>query len=95
MCALGIYKLRQQPAGILLLGRHAEQNILGANLPVGSLDIGDGEAQFDPAGWTLLRSRVQCERGFARHELAPARRLELQLETDVHKSPQRGPTGAA
>jgi len=41
MSALGIYELSKHPAEIRILGRHAEQNALGAHLPVESLDIGD------------------------------------------------------
>lgn len=41
MCSLGIDKLRQHTAEILLLGKHAEQNALGAHIPIESLDIGD------------------------------------------------------
>jgi hypothetical protein len=45
MFAFGIDELRQHPAEILLLQRHAEQNALGAHVSVKSLDIGDSEAQ--------------------------------------------------
>jgi hypothetical protein len=81
MCALRIDKLRQHPAEILLLGRHAEQNTFSSHVPVENLDIGDGETQFHFSCWVLVGSRVQRESGFARHELAPARRFELKLET--------------
>ena len=55
MCALGIDKLRQHPAEILLLGRHAKQNTLGAHVAVETLDIGDSEAQLDLSCWVLRR----------------------------------------
>src|ERR1700739_3367792 len=45
----------------LLLGRHAEQNTLGAHVAVESLHIGDSETQFDFSCWILLGSRVQSE----------------------------------
>src|ERR1700747_1509487 len=58
MCALGIDKLRQHPAKILLLWRHGEQNALGAHVSVKSLDIGDSESQLDFSRWILVGSRV-------------------------------------
>ena len=79
MCALGIDKLRQHPAEILLLGRHAEHNALGAHVPVRSLDIGHGETQLDLSRWILLGSRVQRESGLSSHGLAPTRGFELYL----------------
>src|SRR5580693_8406562 len=82
MCALGIDELRQHPAEILLLWRHAEQNTLGAHVPVESFYVGDSEPQFDLSSRVLVGSRVQRESGFARHELAPTRRFELKLETE-------------
>src|SRR5580692_2123950 len=82
MCAFGIDELREHPAEILLLWRHAEQNTLGAHVAVESLHVGNSEPQFDLSSRVLFGSRVQRESGFARHELAPARRLELDLETE-------------
>ena len=58
MCALGIHELRQHPAEVLLLGRHAEQNTLGGHISVKGLYIGDSESQFDFSCWVLIRSRV-------------------------------------
>src|SRR5215469_8743630 len=81
MCAFGIDKLRQHPAEILLLRRHAEQNTLGSHVPVKSLDIGDRETQFDFSSRILVGSGMQSEGGFTRRELAPTRRLEFQLQT--------------
>src|SRR5215831_18032387 len=81
MCALGIDKLCQHPAEILLLGRHGEQHPLRAHVSVKSLDIGDSEAQFQFSCWVLLGSRVQRESCLSCHELAPTRRLELYLQT--------------
>src|SRR5262249_49123515 len=60
----------------------AEQNALGAHVPVESLHVGNREPQFDLSSRVLFGSRVQRESGFARHELAPTRRLELHLETE-------------
>ena len=78
MCAFGIYELRQNPAEILLLGRHAEQNALGAHVPVESLHIGYSETEFDFSCWILVGSWVQRESGLARHELArDGRQLEV------------------
>src|SRR6516165_4537760 len=82
MCALGIDKLRQHAAEILLLRRHAEQDSFVAHFPVKNLDIGDSETQFDFSCWVLTGSRVQSESRFARHELAPPRRLELDSQTE-------------
>src|SRR5207249_4288189 len=82
MCAFGIYKLGQHSPEILLVGRHAEDHTLDAHIAVESLDIGDSETQLDSSGWVLVRSRVQRESSFARHELAPARRFELELEAE-------------
>jgi hypothetical protein len=45
----------------LLLGRHAEQHAFGTHVPVESLDISNGEAQFDFSRWILVRSRVESE----------------------------------
>jgi len=73
MCSLGIDKLRQHPAAILLLRRHAEQNALRAHVPVESLDVRDSETQFDLSCRIFVRRRVQRESSFARRELAPAR----------------------
>src|SRR5438046_10117925 len=70
MCAFGIDELRQHPAEVLLLWRHAEEHALGAHVPVESLDIGDSETQCDLPRWIVVGSRVQRESGFARHELA-------------------------
>jgi len=44
--------------------------------------VGNGEPQFDFSSRVLFGSRVQCENGFARHELISARRFELKLETE-------------
>src|SRR5215472_15546838 len=82
MCAFGIYELRQYSTEILLLGRHGEQNAFGTHLPVETLDIGDGETQFDSPGWVLVRSWVQRKDIFAGHELAPARRFEFHGQTE-------------
>src|SRR5690348_11882579 len=41
MCAIGIDRLRQHPAKILLLWGNGEQLALGGHLPVKSLDIGE------------------------------------------------------
>jgi hypothetical protein len=71
MCAFRIDKLRQDPAKILLLGRHAEQDAFGSDVLVESLNIGNPEALFDSPGGILIGSRMQSEGGFARHELAP------------------------
>src|ERR1700746_214187 len=79
MSALGIDKLCQNATKVLLLGRHAEQNTLGAHVAVETLDIGDSESQFDLSCWVLVRSRVQCESGLACHKLAPTRRFEFHL----------------
>jgi hypothetical protein len=43
MCALGIDKLCKHPAEILFLGRHAEQNALGADVTVKSLEIAEAK----------------------------------------------------
>jgi hypothetical protein len=61
MCALGIEKLRQHPTEILLLRRHAEQNALGAHVPVKSLHVGNRKAQFDFSCRIFIGSRVHCE----------------------------------
>ena len=82
MCTFGIDELRQHPTEILLLWRHAEEHALGAHLAVESLDIGNSEAQFDFSRWILVGSRVQGEGRFARNELTPTGRLELQRETE-------------
>src|SRR5204862_7486264 len=82
MCAFGIDELRQHPAEVLLLWRHAEEHALDAHVPVESLDIGDSETQFDLPRWIFVGSRVQRESSFVRHELAPARRFELELEAE-------------
>ena len=76
MCALRINELGKHPAEILLLWRHAEEHARGAHVPVEGLHVGNGEPQFDLSSRVLFGSRVQREGGFARHELAPARRLE-------------------
>jgi hypothetical protein len=47
MCTFGIDELRQHPAEILLLWRHAEEHAFRAHVPVGCLHVGDGEPQFD------------------------------------------------
>src|ERR671931_1492342 len=72
MCAFGTDKLRQHPAEILLLRRHAEEDAFRGHLTVERLDIGDSETQFDFSRWILFGSRVQRESGLPRHELAPA-----------------------
>jgi hypothetical protein len=77
MCAFGIDELREHPAEILLLGRHAEKHAFCAHVPVENLDNGNSEAQFDFSRWILVGSRVQRESGFARDKLTPAGRLEL------------------
>jgi hypothetical protein len=82
MCAFRINELGQHPAEILLLGRHGEEHTLCAHVPVESLDIGNGETQLDFSRWVFVGSRVQRESGFSRYELAPARRLELEFETE-------------
>jgi hypothetical protein len=82
MYTFGIYKLRQHSTEILLLGGHGELNALGAHVLVKSLDTGDRETPFDLSCWILVGRWVQRQSGFTRHELAPSRRLELQLETD-------------
>jgi hypothetical protein len=82
MCAFGIDELRQRPTEILLLWRHAEEHAFRAHVPLESLHVGDSEPQFYLSGRVLFRSRVQRESGFACHELAPAGRLELDLETE-------------
>jgi len=51
MCAFGIDELGKHLAEIFLLGRHAEENTLGAHAPAKSLDIGDSETQFDLSCW--------------------------------------------
>ena len=79
MRALGIDKLCQHPAEILLLGRHAEQNTLGAHVAIETLDIGDSETQFDLSCWVLVGSRVQRESGFTCFEFTLARRFKLHL----------------
>ena len=76
------HELCQYPTEILLLGRHVEQLTLGAQVPVERFDVCNCETQFDFSCWVLVGSRVQRESGFARHELAPSRRLELDLETE-------------
>jgi len=63
MCPLGIYKLRQNAAEILLLGRHGEQHALGAHVSVKRFDIGNGKAQFDFSRRIFVGSRVQRESG--------------------------------
>src|SRR5438552_16121270 len=82
MCAFGIDELRQHPAEVLLLWRHAEQHALGAHVQVESLDIVNSATHFDLPRWIFVGSRVQRESSFARHELAPARRFELELEAE-------------
>src|SRR5271167_2091577 len=82
MCTFGIDELRQHTAEILLLWRHAEEHAFRAHVPVESLHVGDSEPQFDLSSRVLFGSRVQRESGIARHELTPARRFELKLETE-------------
>src|SRR5262249_16515667 len=82
MCALGIDKLRQHAAKILLLGSHAEQNAFGAHVAVESLDVSDREAQFDLSCWIFIGSGVQSQSGLARPELPPSQRLEFQLQSE-------------
>ena len=79
VCALGIDKLRQHAAKILFLRRHAEQNPFGAHVPVESLDIRDGEPEFDFSRWILVGTRMQRESGLACYELAPTRLFELHF----------------
>lgn len=61
MCTFRIDELRQHSAEILLLGWHAEENALGAHIPVESFDIGNGEAQFDLSRWILVGSRARIQ----------------------------------
>src|SRR5215472_11567240 len=82
MCAFRIDKLCEHPTEVLLLGRHAEQYALGAHIPIERLDISDSETQFHFACRIFVRSRVQRESSFARHELTPLRRFEFQCQTE-------------
>src|SRR5579862_8608976 len=82
MCAFGINELRQHTAEILLLGCHAKQHDLGAHVSIESLDISDGETQFDLPRWILVGSRVESECRFARGKFTPARRFELHFQTE-------------
>ena len=78
MCALGIDELGQQPAEILLPGSHAEQNTLGAHVPVENLHIGNGKTQFDfPRG--SCRKPDSVREWSRSSRTAPASRLELDL----------------
>ena len=54
MSALGIEELGKHPTEILLLWRHAEEHAFRAFVPVKSLDIGDGETQFDLSSRVLV-----------------------------------------
>ena len=78
MCALGIHKLSQHAAEVLLR-RHAEQNTFSSHAPVESLDIRDGETEFDFSRWILVGTRMQRESGLACYELAPTRLFELHF----------------
>ena len=55
MGTLGVDKLRQHAAKILLLRWHAEQNALGTRVPVKGFDIGYGQTPVE-----LPRRRVQA-----------------------------------
>ena len=71
-------KLCQHPAEILLPWRHAEEHAFRAHVPVKSLDIGDGETEFDfslfnPASRTTAETAPALNRltiGFIRVSLS-------------------------
>jgi hypothetical protein len=70
------------PPKVLLLGRHGKQHAFTAHVSVKSLDIGNSESQFNLPSRILVGSRMESKCGFARYELAPSRRLELQFQTE-------------
>src|ERR1700691_2378226 len=79
--AFAVEKGREKNA-VLAMGCGDKRKTACFALPMKFLQFVDVETEFRRTGRLLVRGRMQGERDIAGRELAPARRLELERQTE-------------